>query len=229
MEKGLRRMAQSIECCVRRIRIVLGEKCTEAIDVGPGFPMSRTKRTDVAASIDYAAGVFRAASLAASAIAIAVPGIAAAQSAPPGPRVDLSTPNSQCKAGAPGDVVVCGDRGDRGPSPYRLDPTVLDAERAKAGSTNPARVQDRSANANLCGTVGDECGGGMIPILGPALRVADAVVKAVQGEDWREAFRNGPSDYERYEEAKRKKSSIIVGVSVSNAPNANPALTGAAL
>lgn len=215
MEKGLRRMAKSIECCVRRIGIVLGEKCTEAIDVGPGFPTSRTKRTDVAASIDYAAGVFRAASLAASAIAIAVLGIAAAQSAPPGPRVDLSTPNSQCKAGAPGDVVVCGDRG---PSPYRLDPTVLDAGRAKERSTNPVRVQDRSASANLCGTVRDECGGGMIPILGPALRVADAVVKAVQGEDWREAFRNGPNDYERYEQAKRKKSGITLGVSVSNAP-----------
>jgi hypothetical protein len=56
----------------------------------------------------------------------------------------------------------------------------------------------------------------MIPLLEPALRVADAVAKAVQGEDWREAFRNGPSDYERYQQAKQKRSRISVGVSVTN-------------
>jgi hypothetical protein len=141
-----------------------------------------------------------------------------ALAAPAEAPLDLSGAKADqgCKAAEPGEVLVCGDRG---PSPYRLDPTVLQADRAKEAASNPVRVEDRSGNANLCGTVRDECGGGMIPILGPALRVADAVVKAAEGEDWREAFRNGPSDYQRYQEAKRKKPSISVGVSVTNDRN----------
>lgn len=130
-------------------------------------------------------------------------------------QLDLSAskPDQGCRAAAPGDLVVCGERR---PTPYRLDPTVLDAERSKAASNNPSRTQDRSGNAALCGTVRNECSGGTIPLLEPALRVADAVAKAVQGDDWREAFRNGPSDYDRYEEARRKRSRISVGVSVGN-------------
>jgi hypothetical protein len=148
-------------------------------------------------------------------LVLGAPGAALAQTAPAAAPLDLSgaKPEQGCKTAAPGEVLVCGERG---PSPYRLDPTVLEAERAKEAASNPARVQDRTANANLCGTVRNECGGGMIPLLEPALRVADAVAKAVQGEDWREAFRNGPSDYERYQQAKQKRSRISVGVSVTN-------------
>jgi hypothetical protein len=148
---------------------------------------------------------------------LAIP-ILIALAAPAEAPLDLSGAKADqgCKAAEPGEVLVCGDRG---PSPYRLDPTVLQADRAKEAASNPARVQDRSASANLCGTVRNECSGGTIPLLGPALRVADAVVKATEGEDWREAFRNGPSDYERYEAAKRKKPSISVGVSVTNDRN----------
>jgi hypothetical protein len=48
--------------------------------------------------------------------------------------------------------------------------------------------------------------GGAIPVLAPAIRVATAVVKAIKGEDWREAFSNGPSDYQIYQDAKSKES-----------------------
>ena len=41
----------------------------------------------------------------------------------------------------------------------------------------------------------------------PAIRVATAVVKAIKGEDWREAFSNGPNDYQIYEDAKSREAS----------------------
>ena len=41
----------------------------------------------------------------------------------------------------------------------------------------------------------------------PVIRVATAVVKAIKGEDWREAFSNGPSDYDLYKDAKSKEES----------------------
>lgn len=41
----------------------------------------------------------------------------------------------------------------------------------------------------------------------PVIRVATALVKAVKGEDWREAFSNGPSDYDLYKAAKSKEES----------------------
>jgi hypothetical protein len=49
--------------------------------------------------------------------------------------------------------------------------------------------------------------GGAIPVMEPVIRVATAVVRAVKGEDWREAFSNGPSDYDLYKDAKAKEES----------------------
>jgi hypothetical protein len=152
--------------------------------------------------------MLRAAAAVAGLIALAGPGRVAAQSldAPAEHPIDLSRARTgnACKSATPGELIVCGERGR---SPYRLDATVLDSERLKeAAANNPSRVRDRSGSPNLCGTGRNECGGGTIPLLQPALRVADAVVKAVEGDDWREAFRNGPSDYERYTQAKQKHS-----------------------
>ena len=149
-------------------------------------------------------------------LALAFPGAALAQAAPePAPDIDLHTrsASAECPAGTDKEVVVCGTR-ER--SPYRLDETVLEAERSKEAANNPRVVQDRSGGPEPCGTVRNECGGGAIPLLGPALRVATAIVDAANGDDWKQAFRNGPSDYERYEEAKRKraKGGISVGISV---------------
>jgi hypothetical protein len=147
---------------------------------------------------------------------VAVPGAVAAQpvQANASPSIDLSRdkPQAQCKS-RPGELLVCGQRG---PSPYRIDPIVLDAERSEGAAANPSRVSDRSGAAQLCGTVQNECGGGTIPLLEPALRVAGAAVMALKGDDWREAFRNGPSDYDRYRQTKQKRSGISVGVSASS-------------
>lgn len=159
--------------------------------------------------------MLRAASAIAGVFALAGHGAAAAQetNAPARQVIDLSReqPQNGCKASSPGELVVCGERGR---SPYRLDPTVLEAQRSIAAASNPVRVQDRSGDPNLCGTVRNECGGRAIPLLEPALRVASAVVKAAEGGDWREAFRNGPGDYDRYEQAKQKRSRIGVAISV---------------
>lgn len=150
------------------------------------------------------------------AVVLAFPGTALAQAAPDAaPKIDLHTrpASARCAAATDKEVVVCGSR-ER--SPYRLDETVVDAERSKDAANNPRVVQDRSGGAEPCGTVRNECGGGMIPLLGPALRVATAIVDAAKGEDWKQAFRNGPTDYERYQDAKRKraKGGISVGISV---------------
>lgn len=129
------------------------------------------------------------------------------------PPLDLrSSPAQPCESASEGEVVVCGQRG---PSPFRIDPEVLGGLRAEEARRHPPRVQDRSGSAETCGTAGNECGGGAIPLLEPALRVAAAAVKAIRGEDWREPFRTGPSDYELYEQEKRKRAGARVTFGVS--------------
>lgn len=124
----------------------------------------------------------------------------------------ISAPSSKastdCKAGSASDVIVCGER-ER--SPFRIDPVTLDAMRQKEAAEHPDRIASREPGAEGCGTGSNPCSGGTIPLLEPALRVATAVVVAVKGEDWREAFSNGPSDYDRFKDAKRKRSKISAG------------------
>ena len=124
-----------------------------------------------------------------------------------------AAPAPDCRPGAGNDVVVCGER-ER--SPYRIDPVTLDAMRQKEAAEHPDRLAGREPPPEGCGTGRNQCSGGTIPLLEPAFRVATAVVKAAKGEDWREAFSNGPSDYDRYEDAKRKRSKISVGISAGN-------------
>lgn len=137
----------------------------------------------------------------------------------PGPPLDLSTQATprQCDKATSGEVVVCGER-ER--SPYRIDPATLDSMRAEDAIKNPDRVASRDLPATPCGVGNDICGGDAIPLLQPALKVAEAVVKAVNGEDWREPFRTGVDEYQLYEDAKRKQdsASVTVGVSASSGP-----------
>lgn len=120
---------------------------------------------------------------------------------------------ADCKPGTGSEVVVCGER-DR--SPYRIDPISLEVMRQKEALEHPDRLATREPPPEACGTVSNECSGGTIPLLEPALRVATAAVMAAKGEDWRQAFRNGPSDYELYQQAKRKRSKVSIGVTASN-------------
>lgn len=140
---------------------------------------------------------------------LAVPANVSAQATAASP----AKPAADCKPGSANDVVVCGER-ER--SPYRIDPVTLDAMRQKEAAEHPDRLAAREPPAEGCGTGSNPCSGGTIPLLEPALRVATAVVMAVKGDDWRQAFSNGPSDYDRYKDAKRKRPRISVGISAGN-------------
>lgn len=128
---------------------------------------------------------------------------------------------ANCKPGTGDEVVVCGER-ER--SPYRIDPVSLDVMRQKEALEHPDRLATREPPPEACGTVRNECSGGTIPLLEPALRVATAAVMAAKGEDWRQAFKNGPSDYELYQQSKRKHSKVSIGITAGNRA-ANPSST----
>jgi hypothetical protein len=109
-----------------------------------------------------------------------------------------SRPEDACKSSETSEVVVCGRRG---PSPYRIDPTVLrvmrERERAEnTPSSGRAPVQD-------C-TVGPRgCDNSVIPISTIGIVTAQAIIKAIKGEDWRDPFRTKPDEYQQYIDAKR--------------------------
>lgn len=145
------------------------------------------------ARIAYLAGCF--------ALALVSAG-ASAQS--PKPRLDISTqPKEACPPGEAGEVVVCGQRG---PSPYRIDPDVLQAMRAKEKAANPPRPPARVAEADPCKVGPTGCPGeGAVDFIRPALVILSTAIKAIQGEDWREPLRTGPDDYQTYSEEKAKR------------------------
>jgi hypothetical protein len=128
--------------------------------------------------------------------------------AAPASSTEANKPAAACRATAPDTIVVCGER--NGSSRYRIDPTMRRFFREKAQTEDPTPRSGQMANVQASaatfgpGTPGAP--GGAIPVLEPAIRVATALVKAVKGEDWREAFSNGPSDYQIYQDAKSKES-----------------------
>jgi hypothetical protein len=116
-----------------------------------------------------------------------------------------------CKSTNPAEVVVCG----RSQQKYRIDPSVLAAERAdEALPSKPAL--DASTDSSC---TGPNCGGGTIPLVGMALVALKAAELAADGDDWREAFRAHPDTYRVYQDAKAKQTNqahISVGVSAGN-------------
>jgi hypothetical protein len=127
----------------------------------------------------------------------AVPATAAAQ--PSGSQLNLAR-ETGCRALTPGEVVVCGERGA---SPYRIDPTILEAMRQKERAANPPRPPERSAGAETCAVGPQACPGeGAVDFVRPAMLIVAAAVKALQGEDWREPFRTKPDDYQVYQDSK---------------------------
>lgn len=128
-------------------------------------------------------------------IVSAAPGVARAQ---PG-----------CDSDSPAEVVVCGKPAER----YRIEPNVLAATRA-AEALPPKAPLDATAPE---GCVGPNCGGGTIPLVGMALTAIEAASLAAQGDDWREAFRTHPDQYQAYLQSKAThKGGISIGVSVGN-------------
>ena len=134
-------------------------------------------------------------------VAFAAPAVAPAQERPSTTlpisqalgqlTVQLADP---CKSHNTQDVVVCG----RSRRAYRIDPAVLASTRA--AEAQPPKPPIERASTAPC--VGPRCGGATIPLVGMALTAVKAAALAAQGDDWREAFRTHPDQYEVYKQRK---------------------------
>lgn len=148
---------------------------------------------------------------------LAWPGTAVAQQAPPEAIAKAISDaglagSGKCKSTSPAEVVVCGRSEQR----YRIDPQVLAATRA-AEALPPKPELDASRDSSC---TGPNCGGGTIPLVGMALTALKAAELAAQGDDWREAFRTHPDQYQLYQDAKakEKRASVNIGVAAGNKP-----------
>lgn len=114
------------------------------------------------------------------------------------------------------EIVVCGDR-ERRPAPYRIDPSVLAAERAREAPPVDARSPQQKAVAISCHDLPSKCqGSGVIPLLPVALKAAEAALLAAnKGEDWRSPFRTGPDEYQLHPQDKAKRARISIGLGAS--------------
>jgi hypothetical protein len=104
----------------------------------------------------------------------------------------------------PGEIFVCAPK----PQGYRIDPDVLEANRAKRRGTpkRPERMADTScASVGPFGCTG--LGAGGIDLLGAAMVLGSMATKAIRGENVGEMFVTDrkPTEYELYIEAKRER------------------------
>lgn len=107
-------------------------------------------------------------------------------------------PNAQ-----PGEIVVCAER----PQGYRLDPDILQANRAKRSGRpkRPERLRDTScASVGPAGCMG---AGGGVDLIGVALTAAQMAARLAQGKEIGSMFVTDPqrSEYQLYVEAKRAR------------------------
>jgi hypothetical protein len=111
-----------------------------------------------------------------------------------------------CKDSDPTEVVVCGRSQQR----YRIDPDMLAAIRAVEAP--PPKPALDATNAGGC--IGPNCGGGTIPLVAMALTALKAAELAAEGDDWKEAFRTHPDQYQAYQQS--KKGRVSIGVTAGN-------------
>jgi hypothetical protein len=128
----------------------------------------------------------------------------------PRPKAVLASASDPCKTTEPKDVnpetreiVVCAPRVEG----YRIDPDVLEAQRAKKNHSQPRRPErlvDRSCQT--VGPMGCRDGAG-INLLAAAVTAATMIEKAVKGENVGDMFITDPQpdEYQLYLEAKRAR------------------------
>jgi len=107
-------------------------------------------------------------------------------------------PNAQ-----PGEIVICAQR----PEGYRLDPDVLEANRAKRSGRpkRPERMRDTScASVGPMGCMGAGAG---VNLLGAALTAAEMAARLATGKEIGSLFVTDPqpTEYQLYVEAKRRR------------------------
>lgn len=135
--------------------------------------------------------------------------LAAASAADP-----VQPATSTCAQGSEDDVVVCGER----TKSYRIDPLVLEADRQAAAKPVKPPL-DASATVAGADCIGPQkCGDKPLPLVAVALAAVKAAALAAASEDWKQAFRNGPTDYDRYQGAKEAKKKPKVRIAFGSGP-----------
>ena len=143
--------------------------------------------------------------------------IAAASAAAAPADAAMATKPLSCPAKDPAQVVVCG----KAPERYRIDPNVLEANRAVEAvpPKPPLRGDEQLADSACIGP--NVCTGGVIPLVGMAVVAAKAVALAAQGDDWRDAIRTHEDEYRLYKQAEQRRADVRkphIGLEFSNTP-----------
>ena len=118
------------------------------------------------------------------------------------PRADKAA-DGNCSSQDARDIVVCAQRSQG----YRLDPSVMDAEREVVKNNRSASAPMPAAQAN-CSTSPMGCGKGLegLDLANAVLVIGTAAIRASKGEDWTRAFKTGGSDeYQLYLQAKQRR------------------------
>lgn len=120
------------------------------------------------------------------------------------PDVRTAIPRPGCaKSDDPAVITVCGDVPRQS---LRLDPKILAATRAaEAPPPGPSAMQ-AAMNNRGCQTSAMGCTGkATVSFTSIGVTTAMAVIKAIKGEDWKEAFAPPPpTAYDKYREQKAK-------------------------
>jgi hypothetical protein len=129
-------------------------------------------------------------------------------------RMESRTSSASCRNEHEAEIIVCGRQG----SPYRIDPVVLETQRARdALPPKPPVGADTVADSGCLGGRGSGCtNGGAIPLVGMALAAVKAAELAGQGDDWRDAIRTHEDEYRLYKEAEERKAKergVKIGIS----------------
>lgn len=147
-------------------------------------------------------------------VLLGLAGAGALAAAEPPERVVIDlTPKPCTSEQADADVTVCARR----PDDFRIDPGVLAGERALNAPPQDLRTGQQKAIVRDCHAEWTKCqGSGVVPLLPAALKALQAAALAAKGEDWREAFRTKPDEYQAYraeQERRRPRVSVSVGAS----------------
>lgn len=111
--------------------------------------------------------------------------------------------DGSCQSRDARDIVVCAQRTQG----YRLDPSVMDAEREVESSSRSASAPVPAAQA-ICSASPMGCGTGLegLDLANAAVVIGTAAIKAAKGEDWTRPFKTAGSDeYQLYLQAKQQR------------------------
>ena len=116
-----------------------------------------------------------------------------------------------CAPAGEDEILVCAEPRRK----YRVDPVVLAIEREseKGPAKPPLDASTTTAGGDCIGP--QKCGDAVLPLVKVALAALKAATLAAKGEDWKDAFRPRPPEYQRYlEEQARAKTRAKVQVTL---------------